>query len=198
MGIVVLRTGPPIMRRKQYAALPLRFHDGEPQVMLVTSRGTQRWILPKGNPERRLSPAKLAAKEAFEEAGVAGIVHECPIGHYRAPKHLDDGRAVALDIEVYRLDVRQQFDVWQERGQRERRWFSLPQAALAVSDAALTTLLLEIDAMLIAGEGDLPSLPSVETAPAPGGAGPRRKAPTKGSRGKQVRRDKQVRKKKPG
>jgi 8-oxo-dGTP pyrophosphatase MutT (NUDIX family) len=190
----------PIMQRKQYAALPLRFHDGEPQVMLVTSRGTQRWILPKGNPERRLSPAKLAAKEAFEEAGVAGVVYDQPVGHYRAPKHLDNGQAVALDIEVYRLDVQQQFDVWQERGQRERRWFSLPEAARVVSDAALTTLLLEIDALLIAGTRDLPLPPAVETKPVTvkAKAGPRRKASAKAGQGKQARQGKQVRKKKPG
>jgi 8-oxo-dGTP pyrophosphatase MutT (NUDIX family) len=60
-------------RRIQYAALPYRARGkSELEVMLVTSRGSRRWIIPKGWPKRGIPAHDTAAKEAFEEAGVIG------------------------------------------------------------------------------------------------------------------------------
>ena len=74
---------------KQYAALPVRLSsDGRLEVLLLTSRETRRWVIPKGWPMRKLSPGAAAAREAYEEAGLKGtIVSEKPIGHYRYDKH---------------------------------------------------------------------------------------------------------------
>ena len=54
--------------------------------MLVTSRGRQRWIIPKGWPHKGRAPHRSAAREAFEEAGVVGKVRRRPVGtfSYRA------------------------------------------------------------------------------------------------------------------
>jgi 8-oxo-dGTP pyrophosphatase MutT (NUDIX family) len=92
-------------RRTQYAALPVALEEGgEPRVMLVTTRGTGRWIIPKGHPEPRLKPHELAAKEAFEEAGVVGRVRPEAIGRYRIGKPKDRARE-AVTIEVFLLEV---------------------------------------------------------------------------------------------
>jgi len=64
---------------RQFAALPVTERDGETLVLLVTSRDTGRWVLPKGWAERGLTGSELAAKEAFEEAGVVGEVGTTPI-----------------------------------------------------------------------------------------------------------------------
>lgn len=66
--------------RQQFVALPINVRDGETMVMLVTSRETHRWVLPKGWAEPKLAPHELAAKEAFEEAGLVGVVSPEPIG----------------------------------------------------------------------------------------------------------------------
>ena len=59
------------------------------EVMLVTSRGSRRWIIPKGWPKRGILPHDMAAKEAFEEAGVIGKVSERSIGSYPYDKVLE-------------------------------------------------------------------------------------------------------------
>ncbi len=71
--------------RKQYAALPVRVAaDGQIEVMLITSRGTKRWIIPKGWPMKKRTPAEAAVTEAFEEAGLKGeIVGQRPVSTYR-------------------------------------------------------------------------------------------------------------------
>ncbi len=67
----------------QYGVLPLRLaSDGSPEVLLITSRDTRRWVVPRGNPISGKSPAESAAQEAFEEAGIVGAVEPEAIGHY--------------------------------------------------------------------------------------------------------------------
>ena len=99
--------------------------------MLVTSRETKRWVLPKGWAEAGLAPHELAAKEAFEEAGLVGKVEREPVGTYRYEKRLHGGRTVPCEVGVYPLWVERQLDDWPERGQRKTQWFTLAQAALA-------------------------------------------------------------------
>src|SRR5215218_7543079 len=75
--------------RQQYAALPLAIgHDGQQQVLLVTSRETGRWIIPKGWAEKGIKAHVLAAREAYEEAGLRGDIGHEPIGRYRYTKWL--------------------------------------------------------------------------------------------------------------
>jgi 8-oxo-dGTP pyrophosphatase MutT (NUDIX family) len=70
--------------------LPWRIRKGEVQVCLVTSRGTGRWILPKGWPEKDLSHAEAAAREAWEEAGLKGSADPEPCGEFDALKGVDE------------------------------------------------------------------------------------------------------------
>lgn len=109
--------------------------------MLVTSRDTGRWVLPKGWPMKGLTGAETAAREAFEEAGLRGKVKGKPLGSYGYPKRLACGDCVPVTVRLYRLDVTRELDDWPERGQRTRRWCSPAEAATMVAEADLAALL---------------------------------------------------------
>ena len=132
--------------RRQFAALPLAETAGERMVMLVTSRETGRWVLPKGWAEKGLTGPELAAKEAFEEAGLIGTMAAKRIGSYAYLKQLPKGRAVTCEVDVFPMRVDKLLDDWPEREQRQREWFTLSQAAMVVDEGDLVTLLLRLDA----------------------------------------------------
>jgi 8-oxo-dGTP pyrophosphatase MutT (NUDIX family) len=133
-------------RRRQFAALPLAEEGEETLVLLVTSRETHRWVLPKGWAEKALSGPELAAKEAFEEAGLVGEIAAEPVGFYRYLKRLPKGHTVKCRVDVFPMRVGQLLEDWPEREQRERRWFTLAQAAMEVEEGELITLLLGLAA----------------------------------------------------
>ena len=131
---------------RQYAALPLTEQDHEMRVMLVTSRDTGRWVLPKGWAEKGLTGPQLAAKEAFEEAGIVGDVSSDPVGKYHYAKAMPKGRTVECAVVVFPLWVGRLLEDWPEREQRRREWFTFGQAAMAVDEGELVTLLLQLGA----------------------------------------------------
>lgn len=127
-------------RMSQVAALPFRVVDGAVEVLLVTSRETKRWLIPKGWPMKGRKPHKAAAREAEEEAGVKGRIEGKPLGHYTYWKR----RIVHFDlcrVDVYPLEVMKQLKSWKEKGQREARWFKVEEAADAVLEPALAWLI---------------------------------------------------------
>lgn len=106
-------------KRVQYAALPYRRSgDSRTQVMLVTSRESGRWVIPKGWPKKRKTPSATAASEAQEEAGVVGKVGRDSIGSYSYKKRLKSGAVVACVVRVFPLKVKRQQKSWPERGER--------------------------------------------------------------------------------
>jgi 8-oxo-dGTP pyrophosphatase MutT (NUDIX family) len=123
----------------QYAALPYRWRDGV-EVLLITSRETGRWVLPKGWPMKGMKPHAAAAREALEEAGIKGKVGKSAIGSYSYGKRLPQG-VLACTVEVYPLAVDRQMTRWPERGQRTLAWFSASEAAGLVEEADLASLL---------------------------------------------------------
>lgn len=129
----------------QVAALPFRVKDGRVEVLLVTSRETKRWLIPKGWPMKGKKPYKAAAQEAIEEAGVKGSIQHKPIGHYdywkRRTEHFDLCR-----VEVYPLAVSKQLKSWREKGQREAQWFQVEDAAYQVLEPALAELIRSLPA----------------------------------------------------
>ncbi|WP_157217868.1 DUF47 family protein [Flavisphingomonas formosensis] len=127
---------------KQIAALPYRIEDdGSASVLLITSRETRRWVIPKGNLIRGLDAHQAAAREAFEEAGISGIPCPSPIGQYRYDKRRKNGKVEEANVRVFPLAVVSQFDQWPEHGQRDTRWFSLPEAANAVQESELKMII---------------------------------------------------------
>ncbi|WP_454916012.1 NUDIX domain-containing protein [Xanthobacter sediminis] len=129
-------------RRVQYAALPYRVRrDGEVQLRLITSRETRRWVIPKGWPIKGLSPAKTAAREAYEEAGLMGSIAREAIGIYTYEKKIGI-RSVLCDVMVFPLKVKRHLQKWPERAQRYGFWFSIDTAAAAVQEEDLKALIL--------------------------------------------------------
>jgi 8-oxo-dGTP pyrophosphatase MutT (NUDIX family) len=111
------------------------------QVLLLTSRGTGRWVLPKGWAEEDLTGPEVAAKEAFEEAGLLGDVRPCSLGSYHYLKEMSEDPPVHCRVEVFAMWVHQSLEDWPERPQRTRQWFSLLEAAPRVQEDGLRILL---------------------------------------------------------
>jgi 8-oxo-dGTP pyrophosphatase MutT (NUDIX family) len=134
--------------RKQYAALPYAVRDGELVVMLVTSRETRRWIIPKGWPEKHLQGHEVAELEAFEEAGLVGDASLTPFASFEYLKRINPAKERRCTVDVFALAVREELDEWPEKGQRERAWLTPQQAASRVSDAKLGELLLNFSSVM--------------------------------------------------
>jgi 8-oxo-dGTP pyrophosphatase MutT (NUDIX family) len=126
----------------QFAALPCRIAEGGArQVMLVTSRETHRWVIPKGWPMKGLRPPKVAAREAYEEAGLVGrIFGKRPVGVFHYEKFLPKDRLLC-EVRVFLLWVDHQLDDWPEKGQRETRWFDPAEAAGLVDEGGLAEII---------------------------------------------------------
>lgn len=129
-------------RRRQIAALPFRIDaEGRIEVLLVTSRETKRWIIPKGWPMSGRKDHRAAAQEAYEEAGLKGRIGKKSVGRYRYDKRLGDGSAVSCAVKVFPLEVSEERKRWPERKQRIRRWYAPEEAASLVQEGDLQSLL---------------------------------------------------------
>lgn len=126
--------------RIQYAALPWRRIAGL-EILLVSSRATKRWIVPKGWPIPGLSPPMAAAREAFEEAGIKGEAQPSALGHFHYVKRRKDGTEQMCRVEVFALKVETQAQNWPEKNERTTRWFSQAEAAEAVEEPELKVLI---------------------------------------------------------
>ena len=127
---------------RQYGALPYRIAEAGVQFLLVTSRDTGRWVIPKGNPMLFRSGGETAAEEAFEEAGVRGAVAPVPIGRFCYCKRRRLAADVTAQVSVYPLRVAELLDEWPEAQQRQRQWFTREEAAAAVAEDELKALIL--------------------------------------------------------
>lgn len=127
--------------RRQYAALPWRRTDDGLQILLVTSRETRRWIIPKGWPMKDRLSHQAAAQEAFEEAGVEGDITDQPLGLFRYHKRLKGGRMQPCTVDVFPLAVVDTLDEWPEMRERERVWVSVAEAVRRVEEPELKALI---------------------------------------------------------
>jgi 8-oxo-dGTP pyrophosphatase MutT (NUDIX family) len=129
-------------RRVQYAALPYRLSgNSRTEVMLVTSRETHRWIIPKGWPQKDKAPHDSAAREAFEEAGVIGAVGKRSVGSFPYQKRLKNGVVTVCEVHVFPLRVTRQSKQWPEKEQREVKWLSAKDAAETVKEPLLSEII---------------------------------------------------------
>ena len=133
--------------RVQYGALPYRLdEDASIKVLLVTSRETKRWIIPKGWHIKGLKPHEAAEREAYEEDGDLGRIAVRAFGHYVYEKRLEDrGTTVPCQVEVFPLLVKRQSKDWPESKQRTARWFSAAEAASLVDNDQLHNLIQEFE-----------------------------------------------------
>ena len=130
--------------KTQYAALPWRrVIGGEIQVLLITSRETRRWVIPKGWPIKGMSRAASAAREAFEEAGVQGDVAKKAIGLFHYRKIMRSGRAQQVRVHVHPLRVTYEATHFPEAGERERVWLPFGEAAERVDEPELRQIIAD-------------------------------------------------------
>ena len=111
-------------------------------MMLITSRETKRWVLPKGNIIEGLAAHQAAAHEAFDEAGLHGIACPTPLGSYEYRKRRKNGASLMFRVAVFPFAVTSQADEWPECDERDTRWFTLGEAADAVEEDELKALIL--------------------------------------------------------
>ncbi len=134
--------------RTQFAALPFRMQSTakgpKMQFCLITSRGTGRWIVPKGWPMPGVSPAEAVAREAFEEAGLEGEVLPQAIGLFSYDKVLNRTELPVIAV-VYAIRVTKVLKQWPEADQRKRKWLSHKKAAARLEDRELRRILLAFD-----------------------------------------------------
>ncbi|MBB3385143.1 MULTISPECIES: NUDIX hydrolase [unclassified Rhizobium] len=129
---------------EQYAAICYRKAPDcdEAEMLVVTSRESGRWVVPKGWPIKGKKPHEVAAIEAYEEAGVRGKVKKKPFGYFTYLKQLADGNRVPCIVGLHLLEVDQTFQDFPERGQRRVEWVSFVEAANRVREPELKGLLL--------------------------------------------------------
>ncbi len=141
--------------RRQVAALPLRrTPEGLVEVLLVTSRDTGRWIIPKGWPSKRLSDGMAAAREAWQEAGVKGKIASEAIGSYRYVKA--ELGFQAIDVSVFVLEVTEEHQSWREMHQRRREWFKVTEAAAQICEPELAGLIEKLNGVSGCGPIQVP------------------------------------------
>jgi 8-oxo-dGTP pyrophosphatase MutT (NUDIX family) len=136
----------------QFAALPYRASADGIDILLITTRRTKRWIVPKGWPIDGMEPFASAAQEALEEAGISGEIQKEPVGSFTYLKELRHGLNVPCQVNVFPLKVTRQRKTWAEKDVRELRWFPLAEAAKAVDEQALRRLILKFGAQFAANK----------------------------------------------
>lgn len=136
-----------VLQLRQVAALPVRIQKGKrPEVMLVTSRETGRWVIPKGWPSKKIDDCAAAAREARQEAGVIGKISKKPIGSYRYKK-INGNFGNMIDVKVFLLEVKKEKKQWLEKKFRRREWFDNKDAARRVREPKLKALLSKLDTL---------------------------------------------------
>lgn len=125
----------------QMAALCHRGEGKKREYLLVTSRDTGRWIIPKGWPIRGLNSSETAMREAWEEAGVKdGEVADAPIGSYSYNKKRANGFEVPVKALVYSVAVNNLAEEFPESHERRRKWVSADKAASLVNETGLKSI----------------------------------------------------------
>jgi 8-oxo-dGTP pyrophosphatase MutT (NUDIX family) len=131
---------------KQFGALCLRkATSGRSKVLLITTRETKRWTIPKGWPMKGWSAHKVAKCEAWEEAGVKGRAKNRPFGYYTYLKRLAIGDVIPAIVEVHIIEVRRMRKNFPEAHQRRLTWVSPYDASRMIDEPELQSLLRKVE-----------------------------------------------------
>lgn len=156
---------------RQVAALVWRPGTTGADILLVTSRTSGHWLIPRGWPIEGKSDDLSALQEAFEEAGVFALRTDSMVGTYQYTKGLVDGSLLPCVVDVFAISSPRLLDAWPEMAQRQRRWYGVEAAASQVREPALSDLIRGFGAELardvrgiVTGSHSVPS-----RAPAGGG-----------------------------
>jgi 8-oxo-dGTP pyrophosphatase MutT (NUDIX family) len=128
------------MKNKQFAALPFRVVASVLSILLITTRRKRRWSVPKGSPMLRKRPHRVAAIEAYEEAGLRGKIGRHALGRFKHSKRKGK-RGILCEVALYPLRVKKQHGRFPERSQRKMVWLPASQAARRVHQGKLRRLI---------------------------------------------------------
>jgi 8-oxo-dGTP pyrophosphatase MutT (NUDIX family) len=142
----------------QSGVIPYQFELNSLKVLLITTRKKRRWVIPKGNIDAGESTRKAAEREAYEEAGVKGIVGDVPLGFYTYEKALRNGTTQPTTVEVFALHLRKSVKNWPEKGDRKGEWMPPQEAARRVQEPGLAALLHRLEEHLLAPNVAFPAL----------------------------------------
>jgi len=131
--------------RTQFGALCWRRHNGKVQILLVTSKKSRRWIVPKGWPQDGTTPTQAATTEAWEEAGVSGKASTVCLGIFSHFKALPGDESLPCVVAVFPVKVTSLAHDWPEKRMRKRKWVSPRKAAALVQERELAGILLNFD-----------------------------------------------------
>lgn len=132
-------------RHEQVGAICYRRVGGRLRILLVTSLTTRRWVIPKGWPMEDHSLSEAAAIEAFQEAGVVGIMSEESLGHYKYVKDRGRKNETRCRVHVFPLEVTRIFNHFDEKGRRRRKWVSVKEARRRVREPGLKRIFADFD-----------------------------------------------------
>lgn len=121
---------------QQSGVIPYRIIEGKLEILLITTRKRQGWVIPKGGLCKGMSPHESAAKEAWEEAGVLGRVTTEKLGNYKYRK-----RGNIYRVNLFLLPVEEVLEDWPEATARERKWLEVNQAAELVKENSLKRII---------------------------------------------------------
>ena len=121
---------------QQSGVIPYRVKNGTVEVLLITTRDRQAWVIPKGGISNGMSPPESAAKEAWEEAGVIGQVNDHEIGTYKYRK-----KGNIYWVKIYLLPVETLIEDYPEASQRERQWLDVTKAIRQIKTSSLKRIL---------------------------------------------------------
>jgi uncharacterized protein len=134
---------------RQSGVIPYRFELDSVKVLLITTRKTRRWVIPKGNIAAGESTKKAAKREAYEEAGVKGIVEDAPLGFYTYGKAQKGGATQPTTVEVFALHLRKSAKNWPEKAERKGEWMAPQEAARRVEEPGLAALFHRLEELLL-------------------------------------------------
>jgi 8-oxo-dGTP pyrophosphatase MutT (NUDIX family) len=117
---------------RQAAAIPL--HEG--RICLISSRSGKRWVIPKGCMEPGMTSGETALQEAWEEAGLAGVLLPEPVGSYVYEK-----AGFLYHVTVFVMEVTEVLQEWPEREWRQRIWLSYAQAVSRIQEPGLREII---------------------------------------------------------
>jgi 8-oxo-dGTP pyrophosphatase MutT (NUDIX family) len=137
---------------QQYGALCWRLHSDSVQVLLITSRDTGRWVIPKGWPMSGKTPWEAAEIEAWEEAGVTGQIDQSELGTVSYLKKKTFRGDIPVRMHVFALEVEDLCDSFPEKHQRKRKWMSVDQAASCVREPELQDIILSVEELVLREE----------------------------------------------
>jgi len=128
---------------QQSGVIPYNFENGEFKILLITTRKSKRWILPKGIIEPNMSPEESAATEAYEEAGVKGKIFPKQIGEYQYQKW-----GGTCNVKMYAMEITQIYDNWPESNIRNRKWVSINETETLIDNPQLKFNIRELPSFI--------------------------------------------------